>query len=140
MFNQTQYENPKLYQFKVSFEAVLNEVKNELQRMKVNEPGCKNIKPWINQIRDGLTISNIELLETNEIIPMTQLLDETFKDGYNFIYSNYIKEYDNSLVSVDGQFAKVQGQSIDEKLNFEYTKQILYSIVIKPKTINGKLM
>lgn len=48
MFNQTQYENPKLYQFKVSLEAVLNEVKNELQRMKVNEPGCKNIKPWIN--------------------------------------------------------------------------------------------
>jgi len=40
---------------------------------------------------------------------MTQLLDETFRDGYNFIYSNYIKEYDNSLVSVDGQFAKIQG-------------------------------
>lgn len=80
MFNQTQYENPKLYQFKVCLEAILFEVKNVLQQMKA-EQGYKNIKPWFNYIRDGLTISNIELLEQNEIIPMTQMLDEMFKEG-----------------------------------------------------------
>jgi hypothetical protein len=56
--------------------------------MRANEPGCKNIVPWINYIRDGLTISNIDLLEQNEIIPMNLMLEETFKEGFNFIYSN----------------------------------------------------
>jgi len=56
---------------------------------------------------------------------MTQLFDHSFKEGYNFIFSNYIKELDNSLVNNDGQSAKVTGYSIDERLNFEKNKQIL---------------
>lgn len=32
------------------------------------------------------------------------------------------------------------GYSIDERLNFEKNKQILYSIIVKPKHDNGKLM
>lgn len=71
---------------------------------------------------------------------MTQLFDETFREGYNFVYSNYIKEYDSALVNYDGQFAKVTGYSVDERLNFERNKQILYSIIVKPKHDNGKLM
>lgn len=38
MFNQTQYENPKLYQFKSALEEILFKVRNELEDLKKADP------------------------------------------------------------------------------------------------------
>jgi hypothetical protein len=48
MFNQTQYENPKLYQFKNAVENILFKVRNELESLKSANPSYAKVKPWFN--------------------------------------------------------------------------------------------
>ena len=66
--------------------------RNQLNYFRNLKTIVKKIKdPTKNNDKENLKIS-IELLEQNEIIPLTLMFEETFKEGYNFIYSYYIKE------------------------------------------------